>query len=107
MKSLIWTFVKRKPQAFLVDRYHYIKNQDELDDLVEELLDIDAVSTPVDLTFPVMLEVENGFAPSLIKADVIKMRRELNKLQKMVDKAARSVEDKPKAIKPRKIKEKR
>lgn len=78
-----------------------------IDNLIDELIDIDAVSSPVDLTFPVMLEVEDGFAPSLIEADVIKMRRELNNLQKMVDKAARSVEDKPKAIKPRKIKEKR
>ena len=92
MKSTVWTYRAEKPKCFLVKRYHYIENQDELNKLIEKLLDIDAVMHPADIKFPCMLEVEDGFGVGLVLASLMKMRLELKELQKMVDKAGSSVE---------------
>ncbi len=94
MKSVIWTFENKRPKIYSIERYHYIENRKQLDKLIDKLLDIDAVSSPADLRFPVMLELEDGFAPNLVRADLTKMRHELKNLQKMVDILGRKAEDK-------------
>ena len=106
MKSLVWSYEDKKPYVVLMDRYHYIENKKQLNKLIDRLLNIDAVSIPEELTFPVMLEVLDGFAPTLVKADIYKMRQELKKLQEIIDKASKMDKNNSKAIKPRKTKEK-
>lgn len=102
MKTVIWTFENKRPKTYTMDRYYYLKSKAELDKLIDKLLDIDAVTTPANLTFPVMLELQDGFGPDLVRADHLKMRQELKKLQNMVDKTGRLLNNKTKkAIKPK------
>jgi hypothetical protein len=67
MKTVIYSFENKKPKFFELDRYYYIKTQKQLDKLIDKLLDIDAVCTPAALTFPVVLELKSGFAPTLVR----------------------------------------
>lgn len=83
MKTIIYTYIDYKPIFFELDRYYHIKNEKQLNLLIDKLLDIDAVSTPIKLTFPVMLELKSGFAPRLIIADKRAIKSQLNKLQKL------------------------
>lgn len=87
MKSYVWTYRNKKPIGAEFERYYYVKNQDELDEIIEEFLYIDAVTTPSDLEFPVILELENGFAPSFVEVSKEALGKELKKLQKLVEKA--------------------
>lgn len=100
MKALVWTYENKKPKAYLLDKYYYIKNKDEMDRLIDKLLDIDAVSSPANLVFPVLLELEDGFAPTLVKAKQRSIMGQLNKLQNLVDRLKSLDKNKTKANKP-------
>jgi hypothetical protein len=85
MKSYVWTYNKnKKPVGREYDRYYLIKNEKQMDDLIKKFIEIDAVTIPAALTFPVMLELVSGFAPQFKIANKTAIRKELNKLQKML-----------------------
>jgi hypothetical protein len=84
MKTIIYTYANMKPVFFELDRYYYIKSEKQLDLLIDKLMDIDAVTSPTELKFPVMLELKSGFSPNLVVADKKAMKSQLVKLQKLV-----------------------
>jgi hypothetical protein len=85
MKSYVWTYNKnKKPVGKEYNRYYLIKNEKQLEDLIEKFIEIDAVITPATLTFPVVLELVSGFAPQFKIANKTAIKKELNKLQKML-----------------------
>jgi hypothetical protein len=86
MKTIIYSYENFKPVFYTLDRYYYIKNQRQLDNLIEKLLDIDAVFHPFEIKFPVILELRDGFGPELKIASRAKMKKELNKMQALLNK---------------------
>ena len=87
MKSYVWTYVEGKPKVFELDRYYLIKNKRQLNKLIDKLLDIDATTIPGELRFPVLLELESGFAPTLVEASLPAIRDDVKKLQKLIKEA--------------------
>jgi len=86
MKSYVWTYRNKRPVGKEFKRFYVIKNEKQLDDLIEKFLDIDAVTIPAGLKFPVVLELENGFAPSVKEVNLKKLSKELKELQTLVKK---------------------
>lgn len=85
MKSIIYTFKDFRPVFLEADKYYTVSNQKQLDVLIEQFIDFDAVSTPAEVSFPVTLELLNGFTPKFIKANKKNMKSQLKKLQRFVD----------------------
>lgn len=91
MKTVIYTYVNRKPKFFTLDRFYVIKNKKQYNQLIETLLDIDAVSSPHDpntdtVSYPIVLELSSGFAPNLSEVSKKTVKKEAKKLQKIINK---------------------
>lgn len=96
MKSTIVTYRNKKPYSVQVDKFHVVKNKKELNELIEKLLDIDAVSSPYFpkdevIPFPLYLEVVNNDFPSLILVEkevivqaIKKQEKEIKKLKELL-----------------------
>jgi hypothetical protein len=90
MKTIIYTFKDGRPAFFERERFYLIKSRRQLDRLVSSLLEIDAVSLPLECCeepkkFPMLLELKAGFAPSLSLAkasDISRAQKALAKLAK-------------------------
>lgn len=68
MQTSIYTYRKKKVVLFTLPQFYYLNSKIEFDQLVNKLLDIDAVASPSDLTFPCLLKLESGFSVTLTKA---------------------------------------
>jgi len=84
VKTVIYTFENFKPVIFEFDRYHFVRDKKALNKLIEKFLSIDAVTTPDELTFPVVLELESGFAPTFRIANKRSLRKQAKNLKKLI-----------------------
>lgn len=80
MKSIFWTF-KNKEKIFIErDRFNYVRNKEDYEKLIDDLLQYDAVASPHSpedsIKYPLVLELKNGFAPVLEKVN----KKDLNKI---------------------------
>jgi hypothetical protein len=90
MKTIIYTFLNKKPIFFEKDRFYIIKNKKQYIDLIDLLMYIDAVSTPHSphedkIKYPIILELQYGFTPKLILSsdkELKKINIKINKLLK-------------------------
>lgn len=89
LKTTIYTFKNKKPVFFDLKRFYKVKNQKEMDKVVNNLmnLNIDAVSSPCpeDIVFPAVLELQSGFSLSLKNVNKKRLRKEIKKLKKIVN----------------------
>lgn len=86
MKSVVWTYNdNKKPIVYELDRYYFVKNQRQFDKLVDKLLDIDAVFSPADLSYPVILELESGFSITLKKVKEKDLEKSANKTMHLLN----------------------
>jgi len=81
MKTTFYTYRNQKLHLVEKDRFYLVKNKKELDLLIEELLHYDAVTTPYDQDpkFPMLLELQSGFAPVLKYVDNAYVQKVLKK----------------------------
>lgn len=81
LTSIIYTYVDKKKETFEVPRFHFIKSKRQYDKLVDQLLDIDAVSFEDGLgeSFPVLIEVENNTFGPIIRYAKISQLEALSK----------------------------
>lgn len=70
MKTTVYTYVNRKVVLVEKPRFYFLKDKAEFDAVVDDLIEIDAVSSPADLTFPCILELRKGFSISLKEVTV-------------------------------------
>jgi hypothetical protein len=88
MKTTIYTYKNKKPVFFDLPRFYKIKSAKQYENLIQKLLDIDAVTSPhspdeVEI-YPIYLELRSGFAPSLDEVTKKHIQKQIKKLKKLV-----------------------
>lgn len=88
LKTTVYTFKNKKPVFYEVQRFYKVKNESDLDKLINQLLDlnIDAVSSPCyeNLNFPCILEMQSGFSLKLKEINYKKIEKECTELKKLL-----------------------
>lgn len=89
MKTTVWTYRNKRVVLFEKDKFYFLKSKKDLDSLIEDLLDIDAVSHNVEDTdsYPMVLKLKAGFSPQLKKVSLKEYKKELVKASEKILKA--------------------
>lgn len=99
MKTTVYSYRNKKVVLFNCDSFYLINNKKEYDKVVDNLMTIDAVTVPYDLTFPCVLKLKPGFTPTLVKSSLDEFKKQLSEEKKkndLLDKQITSFENKGK-----------
>lgn len=81
MKTTIYTYRNEKVVLLEADKYYYVENKKQLDEVIDNLIQIDAVSSPSRISYPCILKLKSGFGCELELADKYDVQRDLAKLK--------------------------
>lgn len=84
MKTTIYTYRKKQVVLVEVDKYYHVENKNKLGKVIDSLIEIDAVFTPLDISYPCILKLKSGFGCELVVSDTQSVQRDLDKLKKQV-----------------------
>lgn len=84
MKTTIYTYRKKQVVLVEVDKYYHVENKNQLDKVIDSLIEIDAVFTPTEISYPCILKLKSGFGCELVVSDTQSVQQDLNKLKKQV-----------------------
>lgn len=86
MKTTIYTYRNKKVVLITRPRFYVVRNQKELDEVIDGLMDVDAVISPVgEVPFPAVIELESGFGPNLLLSTKRQMKKALAQARKELD----------------------
>lgn len=88
MNTIIYTYKNKKPVFFELPRFYKINSAKEYDKLIERLFYIDAVFSPYSpeevKTYPIYLELQAGFSPSLEEVSENHIREQIKAANKLL-----------------------
>lgn len=96
MKTAVYTFKNKKPILIEVNKYYFLKNNKELNDLVYQLSEIDAVAYPTSeeiKKYPIILKIKKlSFGFNFEIATPKEYLAELKSSKRIIDKNIEQLE---------------